>query len=103
MNKKKSQGNIADEPRRGEAAFIHRLSVERALPDARVGLKPVHRRVIFCIHVFFFFKHKTAYEMSIGDWSSDVCSSDLYAREGVLGALAGAAGVDPFPRLNRAQ
>src|SRR6184192_4498243 len=26
---------------------------------------------------FFFFKQKTAYEMSIGDWSSDVCSSDL--------------------------
>src|SRR3546814_20579373 len=27
--------------------------------------------------VFFFFKHKTAYEMRISDWSSDVCSSDL--------------------------
>src|SRR3546814_10185328 len=27
--------------------------------------------------VFFFFKQKTAYEMRIGDWSSDVCSSDL--------------------------
>src|SRR6184192_4501837 len=27
--------------------------------------------------MFFFFKQKTAYEMSIGDWSSDVCSSDL--------------------------
>src|SRR3546814_2766150 len=26
---------------------------------------------------FFFFKHKTAYEMLISDWSSDVCSSDL--------------------------
>src|SRR3546814_8664082 len=26
----------------------------------------------------FFFKHKTAYEMRISDWSSDVCSSDLY-------------------------
>src|SRR3546814_4149498 len=30
---------------------------------------------------FFFFKQKTAYEMRISDWSSDVCSSDL------LGAL----------------
>src|SRR3546814_1744930 len=29
----------------------------------------------FCI--FFFFKQKTAYEMRISDWSSDVCSSDL--------------------------
>src|SRR3546814_3952697 len=30
-----------------------------------------------CIVVFFFFKQKTAYEMRISDWSSDVCSSDL--------------------------
>src|SRR3546814_1166257 len=30
----------------------------------------------FCF-VFFFFKQKTAYEMRISDWSSDVCSSDL--------------------------
>src|SRR3546814_16564657 len=29
-----------------------------------------------CI-IFFFFKQKTAYEMRISDWSSDVCSSDL--------------------------
>src|SRR3546814_1639175 len=29
------------------------------------------------INVFFFFKQKTAYEMRISDWSSDVCSSDL--------------------------
>src|SRR3546814_3278460 len=27
---------------------------------------------------FFFFKQKTAYEMRISDWSSDVCSSDLF-------------------------
>src|SRR3546814_9125144 len=30
--------------------------------------------------VFFFFKQKTAYEMRISDWSSDVCSSDLKRR-----------------------
>src|SRR3546814_7190196 len=31
-----------------------------------------------CLDVwFFFFKQKTAYEMRISDWSSDVCSSDL--------------------------
>src|SRR3546814_5318506 len=29
--------------------------------------------------LFFFFKQKTAYEMRISDWSSDVCSSDLVA------------------------
>src|SRR3546814_5221369 len=28
--------------------------------------------------MFFFFKQKTAYEMRISDWSSDVCSSDLW-------------------------
>src|SRR3546814_10242405 len=30
-----------------------------------------------CVLFFFFFKQKTAYEMRISDWSSDVCSSDL--------------------------
>src|SRR3546814_19711574 len=30
-----------------------------------------------CVIFFFFFKQKTAYEMRISDWSSDVCSSDL--------------------------
>src|SRR3546814_1243868 len=30
-----------------------------------------------CCVVFFFFKQKTAYEIRISDWSSDVCSSDL--------------------------
>src|SRR3546814_5325672 len=33
-----------------------------------------------CILLFFFFKQKTAYEMRISDWSSDVCSSDLTKR-----------------------
>src|SRR3546814_1725684 len=40
---------------------------------------------VYCIYLcfcvicmfFFFFKQKTAYEMRISDWSSDVCSSDL--------------------------
>src|SRR3546814_11948138 len=31
----------------------------------------------FRVGCFFFFKQKTAYEMRISDWSSDVCSSDL--------------------------
>src|SRR3546814_10557329 len=33
--------------------------------------------VIVHFYLFFFFKQKTAYEMRISDWSSDVCSSDL--------------------------
>src|SRR3546814_9428221 len=33
---------------------------------------------MYCVCIcFFFFKQKTAYEMRISDWSSDVCSSDL--------------------------
>src|SRR3546814_12838022 len=38
--------------------------------------------VSFCL--FFFFKQKTAYEMRISDWSSDVCSSDLALRKLIL-------------------
>src|SRR3546814_1124570 len=37
-----------------------------------------------CI-MFFFFKQKTAYEMRISDWSSDVCSSDLLFERGTFG------------------
>src|SRR3546814_4731491 len=46
--------------------------------------------------VFFFFKQKTAYEMRISDWSSDVCSSDLYvARYHIQrSGLAAAVGAD---------
>src|SRR3546814_7011825 len=36
------------------------------------------------IMFFFFFKQKTAYEMRISDWSSDVCSSDLSARTALV-------------------
>src|SRR3546814_6313855 len=34
----------------------------------------------FGVFFFFFFKQKTAYELRISDWSSDVCSSDLGMR-----------------------
>src|SRR3546814_2683359 len=52
---------------------------------------------------FFFFKQKTAYEMRISDWSSDVCSSDLRAvdlqRHGpdVGAALGRGADAGPLP------
>src|SRR3546814_7001391 len=51
-----------------------------------VAKKYVVVGVVFCVDGgvirvrFFFFKQKTAYEMRISDWSSDVCSSDLYDR-----------------------
>src|SRR3546814_6168274 len=41
--------------------------------------------LFFC---FFFFKQKTAYEMRISDWSSDVCSSDLWLSSLRQSALA---------------
>src|SRR3546814_1676742 len=46
-----------------------------------------------CFFYFFFFKQKTAYEMRISDWSSDVCSSDL------LGAPAGPCQASAMPEL----
>src|SRR3546814_8498944 len=42
---------------------------------------------------FFFFKQKTAYEMRISDWSSDVCSSDLLDDESGAGAARCAIGL----------
>src|SRR3546814_7097211 len=42
------------------------------LPTLSLVCVVVVRGVVFC-----FFKQKTAYEMRISDWSSDVCSSDL--------------------------
>src|SRR3546814_7578469 len=39
---------------------------------------------LFCLFFFFFFKQKTAYELRISDWSSDVCSSDLGPKPATL-------------------
>src|SRR3546814_8073087 len=39
--------------------------------------------IVLCYVLFFFFKQKTAYEMRISDWSSDVCSSDLAGYAGL--------------------
>src|SRR3546814_11257514 len=41
----------------------------------------------YCYLFFFFFKQKTAYEMRISDWSSDVCSSDLLCVAGHILSL----------------
>src|SRR3546814_19570953 len=41
------------------------------------------------LFVFFFFKQKTAYEMRISDWSSDVCSSDIQDRSALLSLALG--------------
>src|SRR3546814_9954482 len=42
-------------------------------------LDVLFRAFLYCL--FFFFKQKTAYEMRISDWSSDVCSSDLHGAD----------------------
>src|SRR3546814_7513304 len=39
--------------------------------------------ICWWVRLFLFFKQKTAYEMRISDWSSDVCSSDLLAPVGM--------------------
>src|SRR3546814_10118129 len=44
-------------------------------------------RLVLCV-CFFFFKQKTAYEMRISDWSSDVCSSDLDPTQPFAGKIA---------------
>src|SRR3546814_3534432 len=49
------------------------------------------RFVFLCTLLFFFFKQKTAYEMRISDWSSDVCSSDLAFHQRLADALGDAA------------
>src|SRR3546814_5689263 len=43
---------------------------------------------------FFFFKQKTAYDMRISDWSSDVCSSDLENADRSLAAQHGGNATD---------
>src|SRR3546814_1188564 len=43
-------------------------------------------------YIFFVFKQKTAYEMRISDWSSDVCSSDLIQRRAQFMAHVGEEG-----------
>src|SRR3546814_2469185 len=60
-------------------------------------------RCILCMcclcDVFFFCKQKTAYEMRISDWSSDVCSSDL--RSALVAGASGLVGRQVVARLLR--
>src|SRR3546814_7190988 len=55
--------------------------------------------VVIGLFVIFFFKQKTAYEMRISDWSSDVCSSDLLHEFGhLVHAILG--GDQPWARFS---
>src|SRR3546814_7309877 len=45
--------------------------------------------IVGFVFFFFFFKQKTAYEMRISDWSSDVCSSDLITGNPAIRRVAG--------------
>src|SRR3546814_20236361 len=55
----------------------------------------------FGLYYFFFFKQKTAYEMRISDWSSDVCSSDLLLQPDIRHQQVGGeqAGPQPPPEM----
>ena len=59
------------------------------------------------VDVVFFFKQKTAYEIGTGDWSSDVCSSDLSIRghkrsfSHNLVEKIGGAGFFPYEYMNK--
>src|SRR3546814_2396371 len=57
--------------------------------------------VVLLVVLFFFFKQKTAYEMRISDWSSDVCSSDLDGQGGAGVADEDAAALDEKLTLRR--
>src|SRR3546814_3493621 len=47
----------------------------------------LHNSELLFFAGFFFFKQKTAYEVRISDWSSDVCSSDLENRSGIFSTV----------------
>ena len=53
--------------------------------DFNTTINYLSNSIILCNKVilssFFFFKQKTAYEIGTGDWSSDVCSSDLGSKK----------------------
>src|SRR3546814_9316584 len=59
--------------------------------------------VIFLLHIrrlFFFFNQKMSYEMHISDWSSDVCSSDLFVDQigdGNTASISQSVGNNPNP------
>src|SRR3546814_18309526 len=52
-------------------------------------------RWLYLFVVVFFFKQKTAYEMRISDWSSDVCSSDLQRQRAPRRPVLGRAAAHP--------
>src|SRR3546814_2781841 len=47
--------------------------------------------------LFFFFKQKTAYDMRISDWSSDVCSSDLFSSPSSCASTVSTSGTTASP------
>src|SRR3546814_4136884 len=53
--------------------------------------------------LFFFFKQKTAYEMRISDWSSDVCSSDLPLKNWLCVTKPCLAGIYGYSRGSRSE
>src|SRR3546814_9191686 len=69
--------------------MISCLRIGRTSLSCSCALRTSHGVQNFLLLVFFFFQQKTAYDMRISDWSSDVCSSDLATVESLVAAAAG--------------
>src|SRR3546814_1621141 len=68
--------------------------VTSAVVTTHYDLNKIHGRCGVTLVSFFFFKQKTAYELRISDWSSDVCSSDLMPFGVVRGKQPANGGAD---------
>src|SRR3546814_7392961 len=63
--------------------MMYKVQLSSSCPHPwRLSTMKVFFTSVLLLVYFFFFKQKTAYEMRISDWSSDVCSSDLVAEHG---------------------
>src|SRR6187455_369241 len=78
---------------RVDVSLVRRLLAEKVLLETGVLAGHIGGCLVVLLLLplfFFFFKQKTAYEMVMSDWSSDVCSSDLCcdARDAALNRAA---------------
>ena len=79
--------------REGECRKEERGRLRREV--GRIGVEVASQDIILLRLEIFFFKQKTAYEISTRDWNSDVCSSDLSALSMKLIQSVGQMSVQP--------
>src|SRR3546814_10214934 len=75
--------------------------IVQMIVDYFSGLSILNVYMLYVSRDFFFFKQKTAYEMRISDWSSDVCSSDLGERLRCPTTASAPGGSRTAPRSRR--